>query len=317
MASKVLMGNMPELVENIPNNLNNEIYSLYSCALVNRHLCKMSIPILWKDPFSLERRPSFISSYFFIFLRRRKHCFKRIWNKQKFQHLILHELLISDNAIALLMILAKISTKISVLEFDQFEYFDNDDTELQLINALSALLNHKSNLDCLAYMNQNMLQNSMALFSVLESQENSLQEVVLTNCSYNKEFEALKNCKNLETLRYCDYMIMLKILDYNKISTLEIKHLVLLSKHYIPQHYEYYVFPQLLELIGNLQNLQFLTLRCNIDILEEEVKIRVLHLAEILPLILQYFDVEDTWLKQYIDILLNHCNAPLKKSVNL
>ncbi|KAF0403829.1 hypothetical protein F8M41_009179 [Gigaspora margarita] len=64
MASKVLMGDMPELVENIPNNLNNEIYSLYSCALVNRYWCKMSIPILWKDPFSLEQRPSFISSYF-------------------------------------------------------------------------------------------------------------------------------------------------------------------------------------------------------------------------------------------------------------
>ncbi|RIB14752.1 hypothetical protein C2G38_2094998, partial [Gigaspora rosea] len=55
---------MPELMENILSNLNEEFYSLYSCALVNRHWCKMSIPILWRDPFSFEQKPIFISRYF-------------------------------------------------------------------------------------------------------------------------------------------------------------------------------------------------------------------------------------------------------------
>ncbi|KAF0532289.1 hypothetical protein F8M41_011332 [Gigaspora margarita] len=65
MATKIFTGDMPELMENILNNLSNEIYSIYSCAFVNRHLCKMSIPILWQDPFSSKRRnPSFISQYF-------------------------------------------------------------------------------------------------------------------------------------------------------------------------------------------------------------------------------------------------------------
>ncbi|RIA99991.1 hypothetical protein C2G38_2151006 [Gigaspora rosea] len=64
MASKMLMGDMPELMENILKHLNNEIYSLYSCALVNRHWCKMSIPILWQDPFSIKRRSLFIPIYF-------------------------------------------------------------------------------------------------------------------------------------------------------------------------------------------------------------------------------------------------------------
>ncbi|KAF0561096.1 hypothetical protein F8M41_000121 [Gigaspora margarita] len=64
MASKIFMGDMPELMENILNNLNNEIYSLYSCALVNRHCCKMSIPILWQDPFSFKQNSLFISTYF-------------------------------------------------------------------------------------------------------------------------------------------------------------------------------------------------------------------------------------------------------------
>ncbi|RIB20408.1 hypothetical protein C2G38_1196015 [Gigaspora rosea] len=65
MASKILMGNMTELMENILSNLEDEIYSLYSCALVNRYWCKMSIPILWRDPFLFNRRrPLYISTYF-------------------------------------------------------------------------------------------------------------------------------------------------------------------------------------------------------------------------------------------------------------
>ncbi|CAG8658645.1 2887_t:CDS:2, partial [Cetraspora pellucida] len=64
MASKLFMGDMPELMENILNNLENEFPSLYSCTLVSRHWCKMSIPILWQDPFSFDRKPSFISNYF-------------------------------------------------------------------------------------------------------------------------------------------------------------------------------------------------------------------------------------------------------------
>ncbi|RIB26323.1 hypothetical protein C2G38_277137 [Gigaspora rosea] len=64
MASKIFMGNMPELMEKILSNLNNEVYTLYSCALVSRHWCKMSIPILWKDPFSFEQNTLFISKYF-------------------------------------------------------------------------------------------------------------------------------------------------------------------------------------------------------------------------------------------------------------
>ncbi|KAF0527413.1 hypothetical protein F8M41_013670 [Gigaspora margarita] len=63
MASKMLMGDMPELMEIILNNLNNEFYSLYSCALVSRHWCKMTIPILWQNPFSFCKNSLFISQY--------------------------------------------------------------------------------------------------------------------------------------------------------------------------------------------------------------------------------------------------------------
>ncbi|KAF0488812.1 hypothetical protein F8M41_022177 [Gigaspora margarita] len=64
MASKIFMGNMPELMEKILNNLDKEIRSLYSCALVSRHWCEMSIPIIWRNPFSFYVfKPMFISIY--------------------------------------------------------------------------------------------------------------------------------------------------------------------------------------------------------------------------------------------------------------
>ncbi|CAG8489655.1 2983_t:CDS:2 [Cetraspora pellucida] len=64
MASKIFMGNMPELMERILNNLNKEIHSLHSCALVSRHWCEMSIPIIWRNPFSFQVfKPMFISTY--------------------------------------------------------------------------------------------------------------------------------------------------------------------------------------------------------------------------------------------------------------
>ncbi|KAF0459357.1 hypothetical protein F8M41_000791 [Gigaspora margarita] len=64
MASKIFMGDMPELLGNILNNLNEDTRSLYSCVLVSHFWSKISVPILWKDPFLLSRNSSFISRYF-------------------------------------------------------------------------------------------------------------------------------------------------------------------------------------------------------------------------------------------------------------
>ncbi|RIB15488.1 hypothetical protein C2G38_2192249 [Gigaspora rosea] len=92
MASKILMGDMPELMENILKHLNNEIDSLYSCALVNRHWCKMSIPILWKDPFSIKRRSLFIPIYFSSFGENEKliikECLKELGINIEFSKLL-------------------------------------------------------------------------------------------------------------------------------------------------------------------------------------------------------------------------------------
>ncbi|RIB13980.1 hypothetical protein C2G38_2196389 [Gigaspora rosea] len=85
MASKIFMGDMPELMENILKNLNNDIHSLHSCAIVSRHWSKMSIPILWQDPFSFDRGFSFISIYFSSLGEDEKSALKECLEEEKCQ----------------------------------------------------------------------------------------------------------------------------------------------------------------------------------------------------------------------------------------
>ncbi|RIB20407.1 hypothetical protein C2G38_1196016 [Gigaspora rosea] len=202
------------------------------------------------------------------------------------------------------------------------------------------------------------------MISALESQKNSLQEVIIDSCAFSEEFEVLKICKNLETLRikYCDHQALSKlskILDHkvsNKISTLEViycpisaqpialmleksgtllqrlrlvlnngkiqKYISLLEalKSFCPNIIYLDIAnikfsTKLVELISDLQKLQFLSLRCYNDGIpepDEELKKRVIQFSEILPLTLQYLNLNN-WFGPYIDILLNHCNVPLKK----
>ncbi|KAF0541539.1 hypothetical protein F8M41_005310 [Gigaspora margarita] len=425
MASKIYMGDMPELMENILNNLNNEISSLYSCALVNRLWCKMAVPILWQDPFSSDRRPLFISKYFSSLGEDEKFGLKEcleecgineefsntlfdyarflkvldLWNLEskvrkwitfklidseffygaEKNHIInllfklfiesgatLHKLVLGfskslelkpeifytlgenkqffsriqylslnvisnnniESATTLLRALAKSTTKISTIELD---YFDSD-YEPQIFQALIYVIKLQEQLRLFSLVGDYPTE-FYGVISALESQKNSLQEVILDSCDFNIEFEVFNNCKNLETLRirYCATK-PLKLLDY-KVSTLEVveseidtqsmalifeKSGIFLQRFKLELYEEFQdeplllealksfcpnitylniqgigVSPQLVELIGNLQKLQYLTLWCDdvYDIPEEVMKIRVIQFSEILPLTLQYFDL--------------------------
>ncbi|RIB15500.1 hypothetical protein C2G38_2192272 [Gigaspora rosea] len=466
MSSKMLMGDMPELMEDILKHLNNEIYSLYSCALVNRHWCKMSIPILWQDTFSTikQRRSLFIPIYFSSLGEDEKlvikECLKEFeinieftkplfdyarflkvldiyqlankvrewieWMRLKLDNrnlpyldyritpliillfklfvengAILHEFslfnselfkfeleifhsleqnvqfcsrlqhlsldIISDfnieNIVKLLKVLAKNTTKISALKLYVCYYH-----EPKLIHIFLPTLIHfiKSQEQLRKFIldGGDCPKDFLGIISALESQKNTLQEVILRGCIFSAEFEVLNNCKNLETLRilHCDTEL-LKILDYN-ISTLEIYYSLIdgpiivqifekvgislqrlkieignvtweeslfleALKSFCPNIIYLYITniglsTQLLELIGDLQKLQFLSLRYayrlskEAKILSEETKmIRVMQFAKILPSTLQYLDIARCTLycllDSFIDILLDHCNAPLKK----
>src|SRR5437763_8389415 len=52
--SKLFSGDLPEVSTCIVQNLRNDVNTLYSLALVNRFWCRLAIPILWEDPFSVK-----------------------------------------------------------------------------------------------------------------------------------------------------------------------------------------------------------------------------------------------------------------------
>ncbi|RIB23742.1 hypothetical protein C2G38_799658 [Gigaspora rosea] len=458
MASKIFMGDMPELMENILNNLKNELNSLYSCSLVSRHWCKMSIPILWQNPFSFYPKPLYISEYFSSLDEDEIYILKeyginleisrKLFNYAKFlkdlnlsnlefiarkwtslnlvepissriyldvlvnivinlllklifeSGAVLHKLVLSfselfefkpeifysigrnelffsrlqhlslsvipefntENVTTFLKILAKNITTISSLNLEICSDF-KPELFHSLFHAIIRIIKSQEQLKQFNLVGEDHPTEFYGIISALECQKNSLQEVIIKECAYSKEFEALKDCKNLETLRILNCSSkLLNLLDCN-ISTLEIvdcaidvhtipiileKYGLLIQrlrfnsknsddfdeelfflealKSFCPNITYLYISNiefsiQLLELIGSLQKLQFLSLRCffDDDIQEEELKVRVIQFAEILPLTLQYLDLGDTLLlcQPCLDIFLNHCNAPLKKTVNL
>ncbi|RIB23733.1 hypothetical protein C2G38_799357 [Gigaspora rosea] len=459
MASKILMGDMPELMENILNNLKKDPNSLYSCSLVSRHWCKMSIPILWQNPFLFNQKPLYISEYFSsldedeiyilkeygINLKISRKLFNyakflkdlnlsnleskaRVWtslnlvepisSKIHLDHLdalvnivinlllkllfesgaVLHKLVLSfselfefkpeifysigrnelffsrlqnlslsvipefniENATAFLKVLAKNITTISSLELEIYSEYGPRSFH-SLFHAIIQIIKSQDQLKWFNLVGEDHPTEFYGIISTLEYQKNSLQEVAIEGCAYSKEFEVLKDCKNLETLRIWNCSSkLLNLLDC-KISTLDIVNCAI-DVHTIPLILEKYglliqqlrfesknsddfdealffleafksfcpnitylyissieISIQLLELIGSLQKLQFLSLRCffDDDIQEEELKVRVIQFAEILPLTLQYLDLGDTFLlcQPCLDIFLNYCNAPLKKLI--
>ena len=52
-SSKIFLGDLPELTNKIIQYLNDEYPTLHSCVLVNRLWCRLAIPLLWEDPFSI------------------------------------------------------------------------------------------------------------------------------------------------------------------------------------------------------------------------------------------------------------------------
>jgi hypothetical protein len=69
--SKLFSGDLPEISTYIIQNLHNNINTLYSLALVNRFWCRLAIPLLWEDPFSIKYQKKFSFHFldtYFLFL---------------------------------------------------------------------------------------------------------------------------------------------------------------------------------------------------------------------------------------------------------
>ncbi|GBC22888.2 hypothetical protein GLOIN_2v1882251 [Rhizophagus irregularis DAOM 181602=DAOM 197198] len=65
--SKIFSGDLPEITYYIIKNFQNDFSTLYSCILVNRLWCRLAIPLLWENPFSItNRRVNNIGDHKFI-----------------------------------------------------------------------------------------------------------------------------------------------------------------------------------------------------------------------------------------------------------
>src|SRR6266511_608010 len=54
--SKIFSGDLPELIYEIIKYFQNDFSTLHSCVLVNRLWCRLAIPLLWEDPFSIPTK---------------------------------------------------------------------------------------------------------------------------------------------------------------------------------------------------------------------------------------------------------------------
>ncbi|PKY16827.1 hypothetical protein RhiirB3_521490 [Rhizophagus irregularis] len=54
--SKVFLGDLPELTYEVIKYLQNDYSTLHSCVLVNRLWCRLAIPLLWENPFSIPTK---------------------------------------------------------------------------------------------------------------------------------------------------------------------------------------------------------------------------------------------------------------------
>ncbi|CAB5217430.1 unnamed protein product [Rhizophagus irregularis] len=62
--SKIFSGDLPELINEIIQYFRNDFSTLYSCILINRIWCRLTIPILWENPFSIPTKNyQFIEMY--------------------------------------------------------------------------------------------------------------------------------------------------------------------------------------------------------------------------------------------------------------
>jgi uncharacterized protein YbcV (DUF1398 family) len=52
--SKIFSGDLPELTYKILKYFHNDYSTLHSCILINRLWCRLAIPLLWENPFSIR-----------------------------------------------------------------------------------------------------------------------------------------------------------------------------------------------------------------------------------------------------------------------
>ncbi|PKY25994.1 hypothetical protein RhiirB3_441145 [Rhizophagus irregularis] len=78
--SKIFSGDLPELTYEVIKYFQNDYSTLHSCILVNRLWCRLAIPLLWENPFSI---PTGNYNFIEIYLHNSTDDLKTKFNKYK------------------------------------------------------------------------------------------------------------------------------------------------------------------------------------------------------------------------------------------
>ncbi|RIB09562.1 hypothetical protein C2G38_2108334 [Gigaspora rosea] len=127
-----------------------------------------------------------------------------------------------ESATKLLKILAKSSTKINTLEFDNFY----SGYEPQIYHSLVCVIKSQDQLRRFNLAGDAIFKfpaKFHGIISALKHQNQSLREVIIQNCTCSAEFKVFMKCENLEILRIrnCNDVELLALSNC-KIKTLEI-----------------------------------------------------------------------------------------------
>ncbi|RGB29620.1 hypothetical protein C1646_766385 [Rhizophagus diaphanus] len=233
--SKILSGDFPELLNEVIQYFRYDCKTLHSCILVNRLWCRLAIPLLWEDPFSIHNQNyRFIETYL---------CFLNEDGKAKFNEYEINNLLLSNKLFNYPSFIKYLDTDkicysikcwVDILmdRYDDnlenlvyrslFEVFIENEGSLHSFGAVFSMINScnyfNNNMD-LILQNPNLInnirgltfcsfgtlsQNIIPFLKLLNSNCNSISSIILNFPKY-KVFDNLNVLESIHLI-YCDYL---------------------------------------------------------------------------------------------------------------
>ncbi|CAB5212206.1 unnamed protein product [Rhizophagus irregularis] len=288
------LGNLPELTYEVIKYLQNDYSTLHSCVLVNRLWCRLAIPLLWENPFSI---PTENYNFIEIYLHNLNGELKTKFNEHEInENLLPSNTLFNYPSFIKYLDLLKIS--ISVGEWFYTAKIKNldlvKDTTISLLkifienevnlHTLEIKINHyyityfKDILE-LTLQNPNFIRNAknfeLSILTRFRDNSTLIDNLIL---------QVIKLHQNLKKviLSYYNlpfYQSLLLSKDYNCSNTLNTITL-------------YHVNFKVINLIENIkQNLNCLSINCGESSLDNNSSILLQNLGQILPSKLEYLDL--------------------------
>ncbi|PKC59826.1 hypothetical protein RhiirA1_536333 [Rhizophagus irregularis] len=168
--SKIFSGDLPELIYEIIKYFRNDYSTLHSCILVNRLWCRLTIPLLWEDPFSiLNGNYNFIEIY--------------LYNLNDYLKTKLNEYQIIDN----LLTPSSSSNNNTLFNYPNFIKYLNI---CKIIPCIEGWL--ESNERTSKFINLNTLEIEISITDYYNTCADNILEFILQNPNF------IKNIKNLK-----------------------------------------------------------------------------------------------------------------------